>query len=229
MVTIEEFYNHFYNDAIPISTDPIYSSMEWWTDFVGPYRQKIKEQLMLWHGPRELMEIYTDRQYVTGLGPVYPAGSWSAILIWVDTYINALLCRNAYKYKRLYDLYMEDFNPLWNVDGTVKTTFDWNMNRSGEDKNVASGTDTTSSSTTTYDSTADHATDKSGTNYGRTDTRTYTNLKDAKSGTETVARTGNIGVTKSTELAMDALKWSGMFKFLEILTSDMANELSYYF
>lgn len=245
-MTIRQLIDHFLGDTIVHAPAAFYASMEWWTDFVNPNAEKIKEYMRLWEGNRELMETITDQEWDSGLGPVWPAGSWEAVSIWTDKYIDAMLSRNAYKYKRLYDLYLADFNPLWNVEGEEKITFDWNMNRtgkdtntrSGEDKNVASGTDTSTNSTTTYDSSLDHPTDKNTLQHGRTDTRTYTNLKDereytnlkdTKSGTETKTRGGNIGVTKSTELAEDALNWAGMFKFIEIIAQDAANEISYYF
>ena len=155
----------------------------------------------------------------------------NALGIPADAMINTVTAQtildNRYKYQHLWKLNQETYDPLWNVDGKTITSYDWDMNRTGEDKNVASGTDTTSNSTTTYDSATDHATDKSGTTYGRTDTRTYTNLKDKKSGTETVTRQGNIGVTMATQLAEAELNWAGKLKFLQIVADDILNAISY--
>lgn len=215
----------------------------WCTNWINTY-------VYTMYGDRELFDYLIKDTFIQTITAVHNA-----------TYYMAL--NNQYKYKHLYDLFEAEFEPLWNVDGTTKTTFDWDMNRtgkdeltrSGEDKNVRSGnqanavtgTDTTTNSTTTYDSSSDHTTDKSALLHGRTDTltfnsvtdtrtytalkdsREYTNLKDKKSGTETVERTGNIGVTKATELAADALDWAGRFKLPEIIACDIVGAISYPF
>ncbi len=225
---------------------PIWGTDDWATwcaDWINSYIWKR-------YGSREIMEHLIGDRFADTISNIHN-----------ETYFMAL--NNRYKYKHLYDLDQADFEPLWNVDGTTKTTFDWDMNRtgkdeltrSGEDKNVRSGnqanattgTDTTTNSTTTYDSASDHTTDKSALLHGRTDTltfnsvtdtrtytalkdsREYTNLKDKKSGTETVERTGNIGVTKATELAADALDWAGRFKLPEIIACDIVGAISYPF
>lgn len=210
----------------------------------------INSYVMIRYGAREIMEHLIGDTLLDTINNIHN-----------ETYMMAL--NNQYKYNHLYDLFLADYEPLWNVDGTTKTTFDWDMNRtgkdevtrSGEDKNVRSGnqanavtgTDTTTNSTTTYDSSSDHTTDKSALLHGRTDTltfnsvtdtrtytnlkdsREYTNLKDKKSGTETVTRTGNIGVTKATELAADALEWARRFKLPEIIACDIVGAISYPF
>jgi hypothetical protein len=138
---------------------------------------------------------------------------------------------------------------------------DWDMTRtgkdevtrSGEDKNVktgnqanaATGTDTQTNSTTTYDSSLDHKTDKSEFLNGRTDTltfnsvtdtrtytalkdsREYTNLKDKKGGTETVTRQGNIGVTSTTQLENEEMDWAERLRLIELICSDIAGAISY--
>lgn len=231
----------------PSWVPPIYGSDDWFTWCKGFINEYIYHE-------------YPDREL---FNRIEDAGGSIAKLLRVREATHWLCVRNQYKYKHLYDLFLADYEPLWNVDGTTKTTYDWDMNRtgkdeltrSGEDKNVRSGnqanavtgTDTTTNSTTTYDSSSDHTTDKSALLHGRTDTltfnsvtdtrtytnlkdsREYTNLKDKKSGTETVERSGNIGITKATELAADALDWAGKFKLPEIIACDIVGAISYPF
>lgn len=104
---------------------------------------------------------------------------------------------------RLYNGYMADFNPLWNVDGVTgviiedshtgkdtdvhsgndKTSYEDNGNvtRSGNEVNAITGTDVTEDGSTTFDSGGVYKPmDKSGLTHGRTDTHTYNNVKDQK-------------------------------------------------
>lgn len=231
----------------PSWVPPIYGSDDWFTWCKSWINQYIFSE-------------YADREL---FGRIEDADGSIAKLLKVRDATHWLCIRNQYKYRHLYDLFLAEFEPLWNVDGTTKTTFAWGMTRngkdvltrSGEDKNVRSGnqanavtgTDTTTNSTTTYDSSADHPTDKSALAHGRTDTltfnsvtdtrtytnlkdsREYTNLKDIKDGTETVERSGNIGVTKATDLAADALDWAGRFKLPDIIACDIVGVISYPF
>jgi hypothetical protein len=256
-MTISELIDHFSTSVIIWTPDNEYASDDWWT----AYRNKLRAYLDDLQGDREILESIMKKDWVTGLGPVHPAGSWEAVEHWVDKRINMLFVVNAYKYRHLYQLQTADYNPLWNVDGTTKTTFDWDMTRtgkdevtrSGEDKNVktgnqanaATGTDTQTNSTTTYDSSLDHKTDKSEFLNGRTDTltfnsvtdtrtytalkdsREYTNLKDKKGGTETVTRQGNIGVTSTTQLENEEMDWAERLRLIELICSDIAGAISY--
>lgn len=63
------------------------------------------------------------------------------------------------------------------------------------------------------------------TSYGKTDTRTD-NLKEKETITHT--RGGNIGVTKTTEMEADEVAWLKKFNFLERITCDICNVISYH-
>lgn len=127
--------------------------------------------------------------------------------------IQDVLLENEYKYDKLWELLQLEWNPLWNVDGTETLTFERNTSGS----NQASGTDTTSNDTDvtnnlserTYDDATMINTGRSVNNTDGEISTTY-GRKDVNAGKETYSETkerhGNIGVTKTTELIVDALR-----------------------
>ena len=220
---------YVFTDYTP-GTEPELMRDDWWTD--NDFTTTINPLMRIRGASREVLTYIEENDLEMDAYDMIPVITMQTLLA------------NRYKYQHLWKLNNAEYEPLYNLDVTNKTTFDWSMNRngedknvrSGEDKNVASGSDTTSNSTTTYDSTADHATDKSSISHGRTDTRTYTNLedkrtytnlKDAKSGTETIQRYGNQGVTMATQMAEAEMIWSDKLKFIEIVVDDLLNAISY--
>lgn len=101
---------------------------------------------------------------------------------------------------RIYDAFMRDFNPLWNVDGVegfiskdthtgtdttrhtgtdrVNRDDTGNITKSGNETNVSSGTDTSIDSNTTYNSSTFYDNDKNTFNHGKSDTHTYNQVRD---------------------------------------------------
>lgn len=224
--------------------------------------------------------------------------------------VDDLFMFNAYKYRHLWTLYVAEYNPLWNVDGTEKTTRTRDntgtqedklsgtdeFEKLGKEKSTRTGNETTApdgsetmtkagsittansggptSGRTTFDSATFYDTDKvadtgkQSTTYGekngasdpytetksyssdRKDTHTYNNVADelaftnrsdkttyGKTDTRTDnlheneiivhERGGNIGVTMTTQLEESEYNWTMLFKFLNIIVSDIANHIAY--
>ena len=103
---------------------------------------------------------------------------------------------------RLWEGFMADFNPLWNVDGvegfiskdthtgtdtqahsgkdTTLTEDNGTVTKSGNESIASSGTDTSIDSNTTYDSSVFLDGDKNTLQHGKTDTHTYNSVRDTR-------------------------------------------------
>lgn len=124
------------------------------------------------HGNRE---IYDDLLEFNSAHQEDPDGTRQNVLAMVDAH----LALNAYKYRHLWDLYVAEYNPLWNVDGSEKIIRDrsntgtQDMQASGHDDFTKSGTETNS---------------KSGN-----DIIVYSGSEsESKSGTDTTTRNGSM-------------------------------------
>ena len=103
---------------------------------------------------------------------------------------------------RLWEGFMADFNPLWNVDGVegyiakdthtgtdtqthrgkdiTLTEDNGTVTKSGDESIVSSGSDTSIDSNTTYNSSTFFEGDKNVLEHGKTDTHNYNNVKDTR-------------------------------------------------
>ena len=103
---------------------------------------------------------------------------------------------------RIYDAFMRDFNPLWNVDGvegfiskdthtgtdtqahsgkdTTLTEDNGSVTKSGNETIASTGIDTSTDSNTTYDSSVFFDNDKNTYQHGKTDTHTYNSVRDTR-------------------------------------------------
>ena len=118
------------------------ASAEWW-QFVKPLWD---DMLWLYYGDRVVFfnRKFPDDDDITSINNILRS--------WV-----ILLKSKAHNYERLYNLYMQDYNPLWNVDGvtgtvaqddhtgtdTRKKTGADTLKQTGTDTRAASGTDST--------------------------------------------------------------------------------------
>ena len=118
------------------------ASAEWW-QFVKPLWD---DMLWLYYGNRVVFfnKRFPDDDDITSINNILRS--------WV-----ILLKSKAHNYERLYNLYMQDYNPLWNVDGvtgtvaqddhtgtdTRKKTGADTLKQTGTDTRAASGTDST--------------------------------------------------------------------------------------
>lgn len=118
------------------------ASADWW-QFVKPLWD---DMLWLYYGDRVVFfnKRFPDDDDITSINNILHS--------WV-----ILLKSKAHNYERLYNLYMQDYNPLWNVDGvtgtvaqddhtgtdTRKKTGADTLKQTGTDTRAASGTDST--------------------------------------------------------------------------------------
>lgn len=118
------------------------ASSEWW-QFLKPLWD---DMLWLYYGDRVVFfnRRFPDNDDITAINNILRS--------WV-----IMLKSKAHNYERLYNLYMQDYNPLWNVDGvtgtvaqddhtgtdTRKKTGSDTLRQTGTDTRVASGTDST--------------------------------------------------------------------------------------
>jgi len=151
--------------------------------------------------------------------------------------ISIIINTKAYTYGNLYNSTILEFNPLWNVDGTVETVRELkqtgtdNFAHTGSDTSTDSGSDITTDGRTTYDTNDFLNSERSTLQHGLSNTTQYgsqnretRNLRDNES--ILVTRQGNIGVTKSTELLEDYRKLV-MFDLLKYITHDIVNQITY--
>lgn len=151
--------------------------------------------------------------------------------------IAIILKTKAYTYSNLYNSTILEFNPLWNVDGTVETVRELKQTgtdtfeHTGSDTSTNSGSDVTTDGRTAYDTDSFLNTEKSTIEHGLSNETEYDsenketrNLKDNES--ITVTRQGNIGVTKSTELISDYRELV-MFDVWKYITHDIVNQITY--
>ena len=118
------------------------ASADWW-QFVKPLWD---DMLWLYYGDRVVFfnRRFPDDDDITSINNILRS--------WV-----ILLKSKAHNYERLYNLYMQDYNPLWNVDGvtgtvaqddhtgtdTRKKTGADTLRQTGTDTRAATGTDST--------------------------------------------------------------------------------------
>lgn len=155
------------------------------------------------------------------------------------------------KWVKLWEnVYLQEYNPIWNVDGTETETREFThgktttntknlthtMNKgSTETSTVLS--DITQNSRNSFDSVAPVDTDKTSNTGNKTvtgsgydsdvDTGTDT-YADSGKDTETVTRTrgGNIGVTMTTQMLTSEIDMREKFNYFAIVIGDIINELS---
>lgn len=139
------------------------ANSDWWTTLSDYFDD------LIW-------QYFMDRQIF--INDKFPIENEAATLDNIKRAFSINLKAKAFKYKRLYDIALAEYNPLYNVDATEHTERDLKM--TGEGSHELSGTDTnTTSGNETFD--------KDGT---ETTTRTGSET-DTKAGTETSTRTGS--------------------------------------
>lgn len=101
------------------------ASAEWW-QFVKPLWN---DMLWLYYGDRVVFfnKRFPENDDITSINNILRS--------WV-----ILLKSKAHNYERLYNLYMQDYNPLWNVDGVIGTVAQ--DDHTGTDTRKKSGSDT---------------------------------------------------------------------------------------
>lgn len=131
---------------------------------------------------------YGIRDMIFDMIPYLDSADDTTILTWIKEKISLLFSAKNESYKRIYAGLTEEYDPLWNVDGTETET------HSGKDTQKNSGNDVITNSGTdthTIDSTTERDIAHSGT-----DTNTETNT-----GTDTTTETNNGTDTTTNSVA----------------------------
>lgn len=144
---------------------------------------------------------------------------FASLLLWVQKKIKLNVLTNIYKYSRLYETTILEYNPLWNVDGTevreiyrekdgsnTRTFLNTDTmtyagshtnTKTGNETNVDSGSMVTTKAVTTFDDSTFRDTERTtDTPNQKTNTHTYNNVTDTETFTnraDTNAHTGTIG------------------------------------
>lgn len=236
----------FDDDNIITAVAP-FDSSEWYLS-VAPL---LHEHLIMNYGDRD---TFTNsrirsvcRQYRAGHATKEQVKN--TILQEMQKAVRMLLISKDRSYTMMYRAYMEEFDPLWNVDGTEVLEYtrtntgtqtnviDQDDKNTGTQTNAAGTTNTATSSATTYDSATWKDTAKDVSANSGQDTRTD-NLKYERDQTDTRTdnltehykeekkRGGNIGLTKSTELLTDSWNTFDVLNFLEKVSHDIANVIT---
>lgn len=135
---------------------------------------------------------YMDRQIF--INDKFPVENEAATLQNIKRAFAINLKAKAFKYKRLYDIAIAEYNPLYNVDATEHTERDLKME--GKGSHELSGTDTnTTSGSESFDKDGTETTTRTGSET-TTKTGSETNTKsgsetDTKAGTETNTKSGS--------------------------------------
>lgn len=146
-----------------------------------------------------------------------------AVQIWVK--------RWAKNIERLWRVYVVEYNPIWNKDGTTTETRTPNITKHSE--SIGSASSETEGSTEVVD-------DRQGFNSseyvpvtrnqsddeGSTESSTYGTTTETETGTETFTRTegGNIGVTKTQEMIKDEWNLWAINNFYNSVAAMFARE-----
>ena len=158
------------------------------------------------------------------------------------TLVNSCIHSNDYKWEKLYKTTLLTYNPIWNVDGTETRTMEYGehvttQNNGERIETMVNGerqnTSNQKLSSYPFDTrakTATEETDESVTNAQSTDTRTNNAVVDSTTSnmhtdTETVKRSGNIGVT-STQKLINEERQVAMFQFLNVMLLDIVTDIT---
>ena len=156
--------------------------------------------------------------------------------------IMASVVANDYKWKKLYETTVLTYNPIWNVDGTETRTMQYGehvttQNNGERIETMVNGerqnTSNQKLSSYPFDTgtkTATEETDESVINAQSTDTRTNNAVVDSTTSnthtdTETLTRSGNIGVT-STQKLINEERQVAMFQFINSVLLDIVTDIT---
>ena len=149
---------------------------------------------------------------------------------------------NDYKWKKLYETTILNYNPIWNVDGTETRTTEYGehvttQNNGERIETMVNGerqnTSNQKLSSYPFDTgakTATEETDESVTNAQTTDTRTNNAVVDSTTSNthtdkETLTRSANIGVT-STQKLINEERQVAMFQFINTVLLDIVTDIT---
>ena len=148
--------------------------------------------------------------------------------------LKSVCIRKKYEWDTLYSSIIQEYNPIWNVDGTETTEY----SAEKETNNIGAATDTFTSGersgTTTdfaipYNGTEEKETGKStsqNNTYTDTNTKgTHTDTLNRDAHTVTITRQGNIGFTKTQDL-LQSQRDIAMFDFLDTVLKECIDAIT---
>ena len=148
--------------------------------------------------------------------------------------LKSVCIRKKYEWDTLYSSIIQEYNPIWNVDGTERTEY----SAKGETNQVMSDTDTFVSGervgTTTDFAIPYNGIEEKETGKATSQNKTYTDTNTKVQHTDTsntdthnvkITRQGNIGVTKTQEL-LQAQRDIAMFDFLDTVLKDCIDAIT---
>lgn len=199
--------------------------------FIGEFRPYQENKCVKWFNQefREMLDNYFICNY------------FDYKLLPIDTdfiknIVQSVIETNANKYNKMYGaLYYYDFNPLWNVDGVEKTTTTYGKIESSNELGETNGRNTTGarSGDNTHKvngyndivdelktETVDVWTSASATDNFHQDSVENSSTTEEHTDKVIHERSGNIGVTKSTELLNDTIAF-----YRNNLIKEIANDV----
>ena len=148
--------------------------------------------------------------------------------------LKSVCIRKKYEWDTLYSSIIQEYNPIWNVDGTETTEY----SAEKETNNIGAATDTFTSGERTgittdyaipYNGTEEKETGKATTqnnSYVDTNTKgTHTDTLNKDAHTVTLKRQGNIGVTKTQDL-LQSQRDIAMFDFLDTVLKECIDAIT---
>ena len=223
-----------FKDDNVIPSNGFYNSSNWYMAVSG----QLQTMLMSLHGNRYVnYEIDDPFDYD-------PTTLKDDILAYLRDQINALFIINNDAYTKMYDVLTEEYDPLWNYDGT--NTLHYVKDNTGTDNVSGSNTgtqthkdttaDTNTISRTTYDSAAELEVEKASLthdpngnilrtdNLANTNNRTV-NLKEEYTHEE--VKHGNQGTTTSQSMLSEEFSVRELYNLNRIICNDIAKYISY--
>lgn len=135
--------------------------------------------------------------------------------------VDLAILNNDYKWTKLYNTTLLEYDPIANVDAEIEETRD--IDKRHHEETYGAGKVTTKNGQAPMDSAAYANQSQSITD---SDQKTDEHDEDAYKDVITTTRKGNIGVT-STQQLIEAERGVSDFKFLDILMADVINMLTY--
>lgn len=159
------------------------ANSDWWTTLSDYFDD------LIW-------QYFMDRQIF--INDKFPIEDEAVALTNIKRAFAINLKAKAFKYKRLYDIALSEYNPLYNVDATEHT--ERSLDSTGEGAHTLSGTDTnTTSGNEEFEKFGTETNTKSGSEtdekHGSETTTKSGSETDSKAGTETTTKTGSKEVT----------------------------------
>lgn len=149
--------------------------------------------------------------------------SESMLLVFSESRILGCLLDNEYKYTRLYNTTIQEYNPIHNYDSTSETTTIYGeMNNTSQNGEINS-TNTSIDSTTTFLSNTENEKQKNINTSMVSPTTSTTNI-GTHTDTISTKTSGNIGVTTTAQLLMGERQLA-LFSFFKVVFEDIINAL----